>query len=349
QYLASERYLQPTLKPEMRRDPGFGDVLSLLRLVLLLWRDRPDVVHTHAAKGGTLGRTATVIAFPLRRWRPVVVHTYHGHSLSGYFPGRTASVYRLIEHLLARVTDVLLAVSQQVRDELIELRVAPASRFRVMPLGFDLSPFADDRDRSPRRAALRAAWGIGTDEVVVTLIARLVPIKRVDRFIKVARSLSADPKVRFVVVGDGELRAELAASDDAAALGARLVWAGFRRDIADVCYASEIVMLTSDNEGTPVSLIESQASAVPVVATDVGGVRAVVRHGETGFVRAVDDLEGLVEGARQLVADPALRQRMASAGRAHVTSLYTLDRLVTDHAALYDELLTARLAARQAR
>jgi glycosyltransferase involved in cell wall biosynthesis len=348
-YLARERGFEPTLIPQMRRDPSLGDLVALARLVMLLWSDRPSVVHTHAAKGGTLGRAATVLAFPLRRWRPVVVHTYHGHSLHGYFSGRTTSLYRMIEQLLARGSDVLLAVSEQVRDELVELRVAPSVQFRVMPLGFDLAPFTADTNRAARRAVLRAALGVGPDEVVVTLIARLVPIKRVDRFIETARRLSVDPGIRFVIVGDGELRDQLGSSLAAVALGERLVWAGFRRDIADICYASDIVMLTSDNEGTPVSLIESQAAAVPVVATDVGGVRSVVRHGETGFVVPVDDPDGLVERVRELIFDPKRRQRMAAAGRAHVSSLYTLERLVTDHAALYDELLTARLAARQAR
>lgn len=348
-YLARERGFTPTLIPEMRRDPGFGDLVALLRLVLMLWRDRPAVVHTHAAKGGTLGRVATVLAFPLRRWRPVVIHTYHGHSLSGYFSSRTASVYRGIEQALAHFSDVLLAVSPQVQDDLVALRVAPAWKFRVMPLGFDLSPFTDDADRPARRTAMRAEWGIGEDEVVVTLIARLVPIKRVDRFIELARAVSANAPVRFVVVGDGELHDELLASDGAVALGDRLVWAGFRREIADVCYASDVVVLTSDNEGTPVSLIESQAAAVPVVATDVGGIRAVVRDRETGFVRGVDDVDGLAAAVGELVNEPTMRERMAAAGRAHVTSLYTLERLTADHAALYDELLASRRAARQAR
>lgn len=348
-YLAAERDFVPTLIPEMRRDPGFGDFVALLRLVVLLWRDRPALVHTHAAKGGTLGRVATVVAFPVRRWRPIVIHTYHGHSLSGYFSGRTTSIYRLIEQLLARVSDVLLAVSEQVQDDLIELNVASPSQFRVMPLGFDLSPFTSDRDRSGRRSALRTAWRVHEGHIVLTLIARLVPIKRVDRFIEMAVRLAPDSRFRFVIVGDGELHGQLVASPAAVSLGQRLIWAGFRRDIADVCYASDVVMLTSDNEGTPVSLIEAQAAAVPVVSTDAGGVRAVVLDGRSGFVRATDDLPGLVESVRALADDPELRQRMALAGRRHVTTMYTLDRLVADHAELYDDLLTSRFAARQAR
>ena len=185
--------------------------------------------------------------------------------------------------------------------------------------------------------------------MVVTLIARLVPIKRVDRFLAAATQLADRASVRFVVVGDGELHDELASSEDAAALGERLVWAGFRRDIPDVCFASDVVMLTSDNEGTPVSLIEAQAAAVPVVATDVGGVRSAVRDGESGLLTPPEAIDQLASGVARLIDDPDLRVRMGAAGRAHVTSLYTLRRLVADHAALYDELLALRLASRQAR
>ena len=348
-YLAARCGVHPTLIPQMRRNPGPGDLLALARIVWLLRRDRPAVVHTHAAKAGTLGRAATLIAFPLRRRRPVVIHTYHGHSLSGYFAGRTTAVYRLIERLLAPVSDVLLAVSTEVRDDLVGLGVAPAERFRVMALGFELEPFTADAQRAARRQAMRERWGVGEQETVVTLIARLVPIKRVDRFLAVARRAAVSSGLRFVVVGDGELAAQLKGSADAVALGERLIWTGFLREIADVCYASDVVMLTSDNEGTPVSLIEAQAAAVPVVATDVGGVRSVVTDGEGGLLGDPEDPAQLVAALVRLVEDTALRTQMGLAGRAHVSASFTLERLVADHAALYGELLARRRAARQAR
>jgi glycosyltransferase involved in cell wall biosynthesis len=290
-----------------------------------------------------------VLAFPLRRRRPVVIHTYHGHSLTGYFSGRIAGIYRLVEQLLAPGTDVLLAVSAEVRDDLIGLKVAPPSKFRVMPLGFDLSPFTNDEDRAQRRLTLREEWGAEPDDVVITLIARLVPIKRVDRFLAAARAIAEREHVRFVVVGDGELHETLAGSEDALALGERLIWAGFRRDIPDVCFASDVVALTSDNEGTPVSLIEAQAAAVAVVATDVGGVRSAVRDGESGRLVPAGATDALSGAIAELADDPDLRRRMGAAGRQHATSLYTLARLTADHAALYDELLASRRAARQAR
>src|SRR3954463_6145741 len=154
--------VQPTLIASMRRDPGPGDLRALAELVRIARRDRPALVHTHAAKGGTLGRMAVMLAFPRRR--PAVVHTFHGHSLTGYFSSRTARIYTRIERFLARRTDVLIAVSDEVRDDLVGLGVAPASKFEVVRLGLDLSAFADDADRGARRAALRAAWGIRDGE-----------------------------------------------------------------------------------------------------------------------------------------------------------------------------------------
>jgi glycosyltransferase involved in cell wall biosynthesis len=341
-YLAEELGVRPTLIPTLRRDPGLSDLRALGTLVRLLRRDRPGVVHTHAAKGGTLGRIATVVAFPRRRSRPVIIHTYHGHSLTGYFGGTTAGFYRLVERLLAPVTDRLIAVSQEVRDDLVGLGVAPPEKFTVVPLGFDLSPFSSDEQRAERRARLRGAWGAGDETLVVTLIARLVPIKRVDRFLAAAAMVAEHESVRFVVVGDGELREHLQSSAQATALGDRLFWAGFRRDIPDVCYASDVVVLTSDNEGTPVSLIEAQAAAVPVVSTDVGGVRSVVLDGVTGFLAPAGEVAALAAGVRRLLDDPSLRATMSAAGRAHATSKFTLSRLTEDHVRLYRELLSDR-------
>ena len=338
-YLAHELGVVPTLIGSMRRDPGPGDIIALAKLVSVLRRDSPQIVHTHAAKAGTLGRLAAVMAFPRRGRRPVVVHTFHGHSLTGYFSGRTARTFLEIERWLARRSNVLVAVSAEVRDDLVRLGVAPPERFVVIPLGFDLSAFTDDSRRAERRAAMRSQWGIDEDAEVVTLVARLVPIKRVDRFLAVACRLLERPRARFVVVGDGELRQQLMNSADGEALGDRLVWAGFRRDIADVCFASDVVMLTSDNEGTPVSLIEAQAAAVPVVGTDVGGVASAVIHGKTGFVLPANDPSALAESVARLLDDPAFAAKVSASGRDHAVSAFALHKLVNQLDDLYRSLL----------
>jgi glycosyltransferase involved in cell wall biosynthesis len=341
-YLAAELGVAPTLVRWMRRDPGPGDLLALAALVRLLRRDRPDIVHTHAAKAGTLGRLGALLAFPRASRRPVLVHTFHGHSLTGYFSGRTAGFYRMVERVLARRTDTLVAVSAEVRDDLVGLGVADAEKFVVVPLGFELGAFTDDSGRQAQRAALRREWGLAGDDEVVALVARLVPIKRVDRFLRVARILAERPRARFVVVGDGELRDELTASEVAAELGSKLVWAGFRRDMAAVCFASDVVMLTSDNEGTPVSLIEAQAAGVPVVATDVGGVRSGVLDRVTGMLAGVEDVNGLAAAVAGLLDDRERASEMGVRGREHVRQTYAMARLVRDLTALYDRALGLR-------
>lgn len=341
-HLAHKLGVEPTLVPQMKRDPGPQDAEALLSLVRILREDRPDIVHTHAAKAGTLGRLAAVLAFPRPARRPVLVHTYHGHSLTGYFSGRTATFYRQVERALAKVTDRLVAVSPEVRDDLVALRVAAPVKFTVIPLGFNLSRFVHDSSRSERRAALRAEWGVEPDAELVTLVARLVPIKRVDRFLRIARRLATRPKIRFAVVGGGELQEQLRCSDDALALGDRVIWSGFRRDIPDVCFASDVVVLTSDNEGTPVSLIEAQAAATPVVGTDVGGVRSAVREGVTGFVVAAGDEAGFAAKVTDLLDHAGLRSKLAAAARAHATSAYSDARLVADHDLMYRHLLRTR-------
>jgi glycosyltransferase involved in cell wall biosynthesis len=339
-YLAQGLGVEPTLVGSMRRDPGPWDIIALAMLVWILRRDRPQIVHTHAAKAGTLGRLAALLAFPRPSGRPVLIHTFHGHSLTGYFSGVKAGMFRAIESWLARRTNALVAVSPEVRNDLVRLGVAPAEKFAVVPLGFDLTAFRDDSERASRRRGLREQLGIGSDEEVVTLVARLVPIKRVDRFLTVARLLAERPRIRFVVVGDGELRRELAGSADALALGDRLIWAGFRRDMRDVYFASDLVMLTSDNEGTPVSLIEAQAAAVPVVGTSVGGVRSAVRDGKTGLLGGSEDVVGLARAVAAILDDPAAARRLGQAGREYAFHSFGVDRLVETLDVLYRRLLS---------
>ena len=337
-HLAAELEVKPVRVPWMRRNPGWRDLPALLSLIRIIRQARPELLHTHAAKGGTLGRVAALCAFSHKRARPVLIHTYHGHSLSGYFSSRTAGVYRRVERFLAGHTDALIAVSEEVRDELVGLGVADAARFVVVPLGFDLSRFDVDPDERARRGRrLRDELGIGAGDRLVTLIARLVPIKRVDRFLRVARRLAADRSdARFLVVGDGELREPLGSSADATRLDRRLIWAGFRRDIADICFASDVVVLTSDNEGTPVSLIEAQAAGTPVVSTRVGGVRSVVRAGR---VVERDDEHAMAAAVSAVLDDHQLAQRAAARSR-ELAEEFSLETLVDRLDSLYRRALS---------
>jgi glycosyltransferase involved in cell wall biosynthesis len=337
--LAASLGVHAVLVPSMRRNPSWRDLFALTALVRIIRRERPQIVHTHAAKGGTLGRLAALVA-SIGRGRALIVHTYHGHSLSGYFAPRTAAVYRRIERGLARVSDLLIAVSEEVRDELVAMGVAPASKFEVVPLGFDLAPFAVDAAiRERMRLELRVELGIPTDALVVSLIARLVPIKRVDRFLRIATALGDLPGVWFVIVGDGELRDSLRASPEARLLGKRLVWAGFRRDMPAVCFASDIIVQTSDKEGTPVSLIEAQAAGVPVVSTRVGGTPSVVVDRDTGWLVEPDDVEGFAGRVSALLHDPAARSRTGAAGRRVALERFGLEEFVERIDWIYSRLM----------
>ena len=328
--LAAELAVRPLRIARMGRELGPGDLVAFARLVRELRRFRPDIVHTHAAKAGTLGRLAALIP---GRGRPrVTVHTFHGHSLTGYFSPRRAALFLRIERFLAARTTRLIAVSEEVRDDLVRLGVAPAEHFEVIRLGLDLSRFdVDAAERRARGAALRSELGIPAGARLVTLIARLVPIKRVDRFLAIARRLATQlDDVWFLIVGDGELREQL----QAMAQPEHVVWTGFRRDVPAICFASDVVVLTSDNEGTPVSLIEAQAAGVVVVSTRVGGAAAIVAP-SSGALVAAGDIEGFASAVRTVLE----RGAPAQDPRPHVLQTFSLDRLVEDIDALYRRLL----------
>jgi glycosyltransferase involved in cell wall biosynthesis len=338
-WLAQELGVRPYKLRWMRRELGRHDLLALLRTTELMLRNRPAILHTHAAKAGTMGRLAALILGP---WGPAVrVHTFHGHVLTGYFGSRSSRAFLAVERFLARRTSRLVAVSEEVRSDLIRLGVAPPEHISVVPLGFDLDRFLPVRTRSAQeRAATRAHFRVPEDRPLVTLVARLVPIKRVDRFLRIAQRLvDRGSPAHFMIVGDGELNDELRRSEVARRLGGRLSWTGMVRDVVPVYEASDLVVLTSDNEGTPVSLIEAQAAGLPVVSTDVGGVRSVVLNGESGHVVSAEDEDGYARCIAGLLEEPARRQAFGRRGSAHVVEHFGLPRLVEDLDRLYRELL----------
>ena len=337
-YLAAELGVRPVRIASMRRNVGIRDVPALYRLGRALRRYRPDIVHTEAAKGGTLGRVAGLLA--LRPGRPVLVHTFHGHSLEKYFSPRRAAVFLAIERFLARRTAVVIAVAEEDKRDIVRLGVTSAEHIRVIPLGLELEPFLVDGERRTRdRAAKRQHWGIGPEAIVVTLVARLVPIKRVDRFLRIANRLAdVDERLRFVIVGDGELGASLRASPAAAALGDRLHWAGFERNMPPVYAASDCVVLTSDSEGVGVSLIEAHAAGLPAVSTRVGDPASVIRDGESGRLVAPHDEGGFADAVLEALEN---RESWGQVGRAHVMANFAVDALVETLSDLYRSLLEA--------
>ncbi|HET9834072.1 MAG TPA: glycosyltransferase, partial [Vicinamibacterales bacterium] len=317
-----------------------NDYAAFVRVSAILREFRPQIVHTHMAKAGAIGRAAAARynrSVPQSE-RARVVHTYHGHVLEGYFSPAKTALFVGIERLLARATDRIIAISPAVREELLrEHRIGRPEQYRVVPLGFDLSALSAIDDRS--RAAARQSLGIDTRAHVVSTVGRLTAIKQHDLFLEAARLIAnEDAAAMFLIAGDGELRAALETTVRDVGLADRVRFLGWRRDLATIYGASDVFLLTSRNEGTPVALIESLAAGVPGVSTDVGGVRDVL-HADTGVVVPFGDAAGLAGAVTQFLGDANRRRATGEQGRASVVARYGIDRLVDDIEALYRDLL----------
>jgi glycosyltransferase involved in cell wall biosynthesis len=313
------------------------DPISVKRLVEEIRRVRPHIVHTHTAKAGAVGRLAALLAGEARP--PVIVHTFHGHVLRGYFDPARTEFFRETERFLARRTTRLVAVGPEVRDDLVALGVAPAEKFSVIRLGIDL----DKRLHEPDAGLdLRRLFGIPPERFVVGWIGRMTGIKRVPDVLTVFRRLlDLGVDAELCLVGDGPQRAHLEEQAKALGISRRTLFAGYQREIAPYFDLFDAFLLPSANEGTPVVAIEALAARRPVVATRVGGVPDVVRDGVDGLLAEVGDVDGLARCLARLAEDANLRRRFGEAGRDHVVPRYRVSRLVDDVDALYRELLAA--------
>ncbi|MBV8562427.1 MAG: glycosyltransferase family 4 protein [Actinobacteria bacterium] len=316
----------------------FRDLRAIYRLAKLIRRERPTILHTHTAKAGAVGRLAALLAGPSKP--PIVVHTFHGHVLRGYFSAPLAYGFRKLEGVLARWTTALVAVSPQVRDDLVALGVAPASKFTVVRLGIELDKRVGEGD--PDRDETRRLMGVVGDRFVVGWVGRMTAVKRTDDLLRTLRRL-VDMGVDAVLclVGDGPDREELEQKAHELGVVKRCLFVGYQEDVARFYDAFDAVLLPSANEGTPVSVIEGLAAGRPVVATRVGGVPDVVRDGVDGFLADVGDTEALARCLAELAADPELRERMGASGRERVLTRYAVERLVEDTDRLYRSLLEA--------
>ncbi|HEX2617709.1 MAG TPA: glycosyltransferase [Flavobacteriales bacterium] len=352
--------VKPLVLPEMQREVApWRDRSAYRRIKQLIKEFKPDIVHTHAAKAGAVGRMA---ASDLGV--KAIVHTFHGHVFHSYFGQLRTVMYKNIERFLAKRSHGIVAISDKQKSELVdEHRICAAEKVSVIPLGFDLSKFQEEQAR--KRALFRRVYGLDDDEIAVGIVGRLVPVKNHDLFLNALKEVRerTGKKVRAFVVGDGEERERL--EDLTRTLGLSQVQGpyfnghGFGHGVnghpmterADVTFTSwikeidivnaglDVVALTSLNEGTPVSLIEAQAANKPVVSTKVGGIENVVLEGRTALLSAPEDAAGLSANLLRVVEDDALRGRMAHDGWEHVRQRYHYTRLVADTTALYERLL----------
>jgi glycosyltransferase involved in cell wall biosynthesis len=372
-YFATALGVTPVFVPEMSREISVNDALTVWKLYQLFRRERPDIVHTHTAKAGTVGRVAGFFY----RWltpkaligRPRAcrfVHTYHGHIFHSYYGPLKTRVFLLIEKVLAKLsTDRIIVLSEQQRREINEeFGVGNSRQFSIIPLGIDLSVFADWKERGE---SFRAEFALGADDILVGIVGRLTEVKNHELFLRAAalfREKFAKPgsTVRFVIIGDGALRKALEQQVQALGLTADVIFTGSRRDLENVYPALDIVALTSRNEGTPLTLIEAMANARPVISTAVGGVvdllgGPLVISGsgsdgtsfqvcERGISVSPDDADGFAAGLARLIDDPALRRETGARGLQFVTRQYSKERLFKDIEALYTELLDREFGVR---
>lgn len=359
-YFAGEAGVTPLYIPEMSREISLKDAVTTWKLFRLLLRERPDIVHTHTAKAGTVGRVAGF----LYRWltpgvlvgRPRAckfVHTYHGHVFHSYYGQFRTRVFLAIEKLLARlVTDRLVVVSEQQKTEINQtFRVGRADQIRVIRLGLDLNVFAG---YASRRGRFRAEFGIDDQAVLVGIVGRLTEIKNHELFLESVARVNRE-RVRFVIIGDGSLRESLESKARSLGIEKNVIFAGGRKDPEYFYPALDIVALTSRNEGTPLTLIEAMANARPVIATLVGGVVDLlgeIRIADGGFTiceRGIGvlpgDVDGFAAGLGRLIEDKELRDRLGQRGFEFVERNYRKERLLEDIKDLYGELLNRERVA----
>jgi glycosyltransferase involved in cell wall biosynthesis len=330
----------PTLAREIQ---PWADLRALVAIYRELRRLRPQIVHTHMAKAGLLGRLAAAL-YNLTRGaapRARIVHTYHGHVLEGYFGGTKTALIIAAERWLAHVSDALVAIAPAIREELLHhYRIGRAEQYRLIPLGFNLDAFA--AVDGPARARARDALDVAPHAPVLTTVGRLTAIKDQQRLIAMTTSLvERYPALTVLIVGDGELRAALEGHAATLGLGRHVRFLGWRRDLATIYAATDVFVLTSRNEGTPVALIEAMASGVPGVSTDVGGVPTVLADDSMGVRVPLDDDAAFVAGVVRLLEAPD-RGAVGARARAHVLARFDSRRLVADIERLYRELLAGR-------
>jgi glycosyltransferase involved in cell wall biosynthesis len=360
-YFASDAGVFPLYIQEMSREISWQDAVTAWKLYKLFLRERPDIVHTHTAKAGTVGRAAgflyrwlTPMTLISRPRRCKFVHTYHGHVFHSYYGRRRTQLFLAVEKLLARlVTDRLIVISKQQSVEIGEtFRVGKPEQIKVIPLGLDLGLFAD---HASRRAKFRQELYIHDDAILIGIVGRLTEIKNHRMFLNVVARLKAiDPAcrrqgdVRFIVIGDGALRPALELQRQMLGLDADVIFVGSRTDPEYFYPALDVVALTSKNEGTPLTLIEAMANARPVVSTNVGGVvdllGDVIEDGpykvcKRGIAVPPDDEEAFVAALSRIIRDRSLRQELGRRGLDFVEVNYSKERLIEDIKGLYGELL----------
>ena len=337
-HILEEYGVTPILINEMQRVPNIiSDRKALKKIKEIIKEFKPDIVHTHAAKAGALGRKA---AYDCKV--PVIVHTFHGHVFHSYFSKYKTELYRQIEKRLAKRSTGIIAISDIQKNELTDIyRIAKKDKVEVIQLGFDLNPFQENLVE--KRKKTREEYNLTDDQIAIAIIGRLAPIKNHDLFLESIKLVQKETKQNlvFFIVGDGDQKKVI--EDNISNLKKEIEidirMTSWIKDIKTFNAGMDIICLTSDNEGTPVSLIEAQACNIPIVSTDVGGVRDIVSENETGYISPKNDAKHFSKNLLLLTEDKINRERMSQNGWTFVKNKFHYTRLVSDMEKYYFSLL----------
>jgi glycosyltransferase involved in cell wall biosynthesis len=345
-HLTRDLEIEPVVIPSMKRSlHPVQDLDAYWKVKELIKEFKPDIVHTHAAKAGIVGRMAAK-----QCGVPVILHTFHGHVFHSYFSKMKTNMFINIERYMAHISTGIIAISNTQKHELGDIyKICSPDKIQIIPLGLDLNKFQENQH--DKRIAFRKEFHIEEDEIAIGIIGRIVPVKNHSLFVAAAaKVLSAtNKKVRFVIIGDGDMREQMEQEFQAAQIdytyfiehprAATAVCTSWQTKMDVVLAGLDIVVLTSHNEGTPVSLIEAQAASRPVVSTRVGGVADVVADKECGFITEPGNAEECAQAILTLVNDADMRTAFGEVGRKHVMSRFSYQRLVADMSAYYYQQL----------
>jgi len=344
QFIVENLGITPTVLHEMHREINiFNDAAAYRKIKKIIAEFKPDIVHTHASKPGALGRWAAH-----RMNVPVIIHTFHGHVFHSYFNPAKTRFYKSLERRLADVSTRIIAISEKQKEELsIDHQICPADKIEVIPLGFDLNRFQDGIAK--KREVFREEFSLVEDDIAVSIVGRLVPIKNHELFLDSMKWVKerVSRRIKGFIVGDGESRTHL--ENYCTEIG--LTYSSDSEDDVDIYFTSwvknvdfvnsgsDIIALTSKNEGTPVSLIEAQAGNRAIVSTRVGGIEDVVIPDETALLSDPNNAKAFRQNLLRLASDDDLRTKLGERGWSFVKDKFHYERLARDVAALYERLL----------
>ena len=305
------------------------DFQSFLLLLKIIRQYKPDVIHTHTAKAGVLGRIAGIIAYPKAKR----IHTFHGHLLNGYFNKLKTKLVIITERFLAQGTHLLLAVGNQVREDLLKVGIGTEAKFKVSYPGL---PFP----RLTSKPKARESLGLELEMTYLVFVGRLTKIKRPDRLLALGRELKArNIRAEILIAGEGELFASTQEISRRELLPIKFL--GWRTDVDLILCASDIAILCSDNEGIPLTLIQAAMAGLPIVSTNVGSVRDVVINRETGILTSADT-KAFVQEVIALIHNDEEWLRLGNSGKKHAETQFSLAGMIDAHAAMYSQILHTR-------